>query len=72
MLTFVPQPTHYVVDNRSWVGVKEAEFFASQGGLRDPWGKNWKPVTASSIGDARRKGAEMFGIKLSHIYDGEQ
>lgn len=63
--------THYVHYNGATVFVKEAAFFVSQGGLQKEWGRAWHPVTATSIGDARRKGAEMFGVKLSHIYWGE-
>lgn len=36
---------------------KTAEFFASQGGLTQDWGKAWRLVQASSIEDARRIGA---------------
>jgi hypothetical protein len=66
------EPTHYVLDrNGSAPFVKEAGFFRSQGGLTEEWGKKWVPVIASSIGDARRKAAEMFGVELSPIYAGE-
>jgi glycerol uptake facilitator-like aquaporin len=66
------EATHYVVNNGSWVGVKVADFFIGQGGLTEPWGKHWKPVQAETIGQARRMGAAMFGIELSHIYLGEK
>lgn len=40
---------YYVMNNgHSWF-VKEAEFFRSQGGLTEPWGKNWKPIWADSV-----------------------
>jgi hypothetical protein len=48
--------------------VKEGEFFREQGGLSQDWGKNWEPIEASSIGDARRKIGAQHGVKLSHIY----
>jgi len=35
------------------VYVKEAEFFKSQGGLIEEWGKRWVEVEAESIEDAR-------------------
>lgn len=64
---------YYVTQNSSnSVMVKEGEFFASQGGLAEDWGKHWTKVDATSIGAARRKGAELFGVTLSHIYQGEE
>ncbi len=42
------------------VYVKTLEFFREQGGFVDLWGKNWKPVVASSIEDAREKGCALF------------
>lgn len=52
--------------------IKEADFFAEQGGLTQDWGKNWEPITgATSIGDARRKIATKYGVTLSPIYSGE-
>jgi hypothetical protein len=42
----------------NWAGaifVKEGEFFAQQGGLVQPWGKNWKKIEAESLDDAREK-----------------
>jgi hypothetical protein len=41
------------------VYVKEGEFFRSQGGLEKDWGKNWQPIMAESIEDARRRGHAM-------------
>lgn len=52
--------------------VKEGDFFREQGGLTQEWGRNWEPINASSIGDARRKIAARHGFELSHIYAGEQ
>lgn len=53
--------------------IKEAEFFASQGGLTEDWGKSWEPIhDALSVGDARRKIAEKYSVTLSHIYFGER
>jgi hypothetical protein len=52
---------YYVL--QSWAGanfVKEADFFVSQGGLRDSWGQHWLKVEADSINDARRKCEELF------------
>ena len=62
--------TYYVLIqewNRPWPGtgigrtvyVKEGEFFKSQGGLTDEWGKSWIPVQAESIEHARSVGMEM-------------
>lgn len=64
--------THFVHCNSGKaLFVKEADFFKSQGGLTQDWGKNWVPVTARTIGDARRLAAVIFGVPLSHIHDGE-
>lgn len=60
---------YYAVNNGYTVYVKEGQFFRDQGGLTESWGKDWIPVNASSIGDARRKAASYYGIKLSWIYD---
>lgn len=51
--------THYVLVNEAGVYVKEATFFEESGGLREAWGKNWEPVEAKSLHDARRIGIEM-------------
>lgn len=67
------EPTHYVHCNSAdALFVKEAKFFESQGGLKESWGKAWKPVVATSIGDARRQAAKIFGVKLSWIHHGEE
>lgn len=36
--------------------VKDADFFEAQGGLREPWGKNWREVEAEDIEAARAIG----------------
>jgi len=53
-------PTHYVVSNGVSIFVKEANFFRSQGGLTEPWGRRWRPVHASSIEHARQIGDSMW------------
>jgi hypothetical protein len=64
--------THYVVcADGGALFVKTAEFFRSQGGLSEPWGRHWTPVNATSIGDARRQAAKMFNVPLSAIHQGE-
>ena len=63
--------THYVHSNGSALFVKEAEFFKSQGGLCETWGKAWQPVAATSIGDARRQAAKLFRMPLSPIHRDE-
>lgn len=45
------------------VFVKEIDFFRSQGGFVEDWGKNWIPVVASSIEEARQKGCSVPGAK---------
>lgn len=42
------------------VFVKEKDFFLSQRGDVEDWGKNWVEVEAESIEDARLKGCSMF------------
>lgn len=64
--------THYVVKNSgNALFVKEANFFEEQGGLDKEWGMTWIPVIATSIGDARKQASQLYGVKLSHIHDGE-
>ncbi len=54
----------YMVLIEPWgVYVKERSFFIQQGGLRDPWGKSWRRVRASSIEAARNKGKKMVRVK---------
>ncbi len=45
------------------VFVKELDFFKSQGGLMQGWGKNWIPIIATSIEDARKKGCDLPGAR---------
>lgn len=45
------------------VFVKALDFYRSQGGFRETWGENWKPVVATSIEDARRKVCDLPGAK---------
>lgn len=45
------------------VFVKELDFFRSQGGFVESWGKAWIPVVATGIEDARRQGCKMSGAK---------
>jgi hypothetical protein len=45
------------------VFVKVLEFFRSQGGFRDDWGKHWVPLVATGIEDAREKGCQLPGAR---------
>ncbi|MHB8107661.1 MAG: hypothetical protein ACYDH4_09600 [Candidatus Cryosericum sp.] len=45
------------------VFVKALDFFLVQGGFREPWGRNWKFVVASSVEDARKRGCDLPGAK---------
>ena len=56
---------YYVHNNGAAIFVKEAEFFKSQGGLTEPWGKAWHPIVADSIEDARRKGKGLPKFEMS-------
>lgn len=61
--------THYVHCNSgNALFVKEANFFESQGGITESWGKAWVPVVAKSIEDARREASVLFNVPLSHIH----
>lgn len=70
------QVTHYGQFREQVPGspmIKEAEFFKSQGGLTEPWGKHWEPIyDAKTCGDARRKIAAKYGATLSFLYLGEK
>ena len=67
--------THYGVFRKhvpDSPAIKEASLFIDQGGLIEDWGKNWEPIRGcKTIGDARRKFAASYKVKLSHIYLGE-
>jgi hypothetical protein len=55
---------NYMVLIQPWgVYVKERSFFVEQGGLRDLWGRAWRPVKASSIEAARNKGRKMTRVQ---------
>jgi hypothetical protein len=50
----------YYILVKPWaVYVKGAEFFESQGGHDEPWGKNWQLIEADSIEHARTIGKSM-------------
>lgn len=51
--------THYVLIKPWAVYVKDAAFFVKQGGLSQPWGRNWRGVHATDIEDARRYGERL-------------
>lgn len=52
--------------------IKEAEFFISQKGNVEEWGKSWEPIEdCKTTGEARIKIANKYDVKLSHIYMGE-
>jgi hypothetical protein len=53
---------YYVHFNGAAWFVKDGKFFESQGGLKEEWGKNWKPLYADSIEHARCK-AELQYLK---------
>lgn len=45
------------------VFVKDIGFYRSQGGFREDWGRNWVPIVATSIEEAREKGCSLPGAK---------
>lgn len=45
------------------VFVKALDFFRSQGGFREGWGRSWVPIVAESIEDARELGCKLPGAK---------
>lgn len=51
--------TYYVLISESNVGTKNGQFFEAQGGLIEPWGKNWEKIKADSLYDARNQGIAM-------------
>lgn len=56
--------TFYVHWNGAAWFVKTADFFKSQGGHTQEWGKAWVPLVATSIEDARAKAAATLTVKL--------
>ena len=68
------KPTHYAMMNHAGsVFIKEAEFFRSQGGLVEDWGKNWVAITARDDDEAREKGRALLKgaslVKESEVLD---
>lgn len=51
------------VNSAGAVFVKTYDFYKSQGGFKDYWGRAWVPVVANSIELARRKGCELPGAR---------
>lgn len=51
----VPRDTapFYVNYTTANTSVKDGDFFRSQGGLRDDWGRSWLPIRAGSVAEAR-------------------
>lgn len=76
------QPSHYGCFREAFPGspmIKEASYFLEQKeeSLRDypheKWFEDWEPIyNCNTIGEARRKIAEKYGVTLSHIYFGEK
>ena len=64
----------YILINSAGVYVKGAEFFASQGGLTEPWGKYWECIEACSFYEARNKGIRLRRRRFpdSHLTTGER
>jgi hypothetical protein len=64
---------YYVLINEAGVYTKEGTFFESHGGLTQEWGKNWRPIEATSLYDARNQGIALRRIEFpsSHRTLGE-
>jgi hypothetical protein len=54
--------SYHILIQPTAVYVKESDFFKSQGGLEEDWGKNWQQVYADSIEHARTIGKRMRDI----------
>jgi len=52
-ISYLQEPTHFVLPGEHSAFVKEAAFFREQGGEHEPWGVGWVPVIATDIEDAR-------------------
>jgi hypothetical protein len=48
------------VESSGSVFVKDFDFFVSQGGLRDAWGKRWRFIAARDVEHARRVGCKIL------------
>jgi hypothetical protein len=60
---------YYLLVQDHSVAVKEAEFFKSQGGLTDTWGKAWEgPWTGDSLYAARREGIRRRRERYPHSH----
>ena len=65
--------SYFILVNEAGVYVKEANFFRSQGGEIDGWGKKWEPIDAESAYEARAKGIQLRRERYpeSHLTMGE-
>ena len=59
---------YFVLVNEAGVYTKEGEFFRSQGGEIQQWGKAWEKIDASSLYDARAKGIKMRRERFPHSH----
>lgn len=59
--------TYYVLPRGTNTMVKGGEFFKTQGGLIEAWGKHWRPVLAASIEEARVIGSKLPSIAPLHF-----
>jgi len=50
---------YFLLINEAGVYTKEGDFFVSQGGLKDEWGKSWEVTVATSLDDARQTGIAL-------------
>lgn len=46
------------------VYVKDWLFYVDQGGLRECWGRGWRPILARDIESARRKGERLRDSRM--------
>jgi hypothetical protein len=49
-----------VVGPTGAVFVKDLDFFHSQGGFRQSWGKTWQPVIGTSVESARERACQVL------------
>lgn len=50
---------YYLLINEAGVYTKEGDYFEESGGLREPWGKAWECVEATSLYNARNQGIKL-------------
>jgi len=61
LLPLLPREVYMVrVNCEGFVFVKALDFFRSQGGMKEEWGRDWVPILATSLENAREEACKKI------------